>query len=154
MNCYHFLNKRAPCNYDLNLKENDMILLTSQTENQVGISQGFIKSINNSKTVFSLLVDKNFNSHSAVGFKSHLFRIDKINFRSSLSLNYTNLARLMNANNRSQQLRSFIINKKVPEFETLLPKQSILQTKSLFKKLNQSQHKAILKVTITYKYII
>jgi hypothetical protein len=123
-----------------------MILLTSQTDNQVGISQGFIKSINNSKTVFSLLVDKNFNSNSAKHMKNHLFRIDKINFRSSLSLNYTNLARLMNANLKSQQLRSFIIDKKMPEYETVLPKQSILQTKSLFKKLNQSQHKAILKV--------
>jgi len=123
-----------------------MILLTSQTENQVGISQGFIKSINSSKTVFSLLIDKNFNSHSAISYKSHLFRIDKINFRSSLSLNYTNLARLMNSANRSQQLRSYIINKKIPEYETVLPKQSILKTKNLFKKLNQSQHKAILKV--------
>ena len=50
------LEYSTPASNDLYLKENDMILLTSQTDNQVGIAQGFIKSINKSKTAFTLLI--------------------------------------------------------------------------------------------------
>ena len=147
---FSFSVERVSCKSDMHLKENDMILLSSLTDNQVGISQGFIKSINNSKTVFSLLIDKNLSSFNSKYHNDHLFRIDKINFRSSLTLNYTNLARLMNNDKKSERLRSFIINKAMPEFETVLPKQAILKTKNLFKKLNQSQHKAILKVLLFF----
>ena len=76
-----------------------------------GIAQGFIKSIRNNNTLFTLLVDKNFNSSSVKISKEHLFRIDKINFRSAISLNYNNLARLMNSEDKCQQLRALIIDK-------------------------------------------
>ena len=123
-----------------------MILLTSQTDNQVGIAQGFVKSINKSKTAFTLLIDKNLNAFSCIYTPEHLFRVDKINFRSAISLNYTNLARLMSAEKRSVNLRAYIVDKTVPAFDTMLPKQQIMQTKDLFKKLNKSQQAAILKV--------
>ena len=125
-----------------------MILLTSQTDDQVGIAQGFLKSVDNSKTKFSLLIDKNLTSFNSKYIKNHLFRLDKINFRSTLSLNYTNLALLMNNEKQSERLRPFIIDKKVPEFDSVLPKQAILNTKNLFKKLNKSQQSAILRVSI------
>ena len=123
-----------------------MILLSSQTDNQVGISQGFIKSINKARTLFTLLIDKNLSNFNFVYTKDHLFRIDKINFRSAISLNYTNLARLMNSDRISERLRSFIVDKALPDYDKVLPKQSILKTKDLFKKLNKSQQSAILKV--------
>ena len=124
-----------------------MILLTSQTDKQIGIAQGFIKSIRNNNTLFALLIDKNFNSSSVKISKEHLFRIDKINFRSAISLNYNNLARLMTSEDKCKRLRAFIIDKAIPTFEAVLPKQYILKTRSLFKKLNPSQQAAIIKVS-------
>ena len=127
-----------------------MILLTSQTDKQIGIAQGFVKSIRNNNTLFTLLIDKNFNSSGVKISKEHLFRIDKINFRSAISLNYNNLARLMTSEDKCKQLRAFIIDKAIPSFETVLPKQYILKTRSLFKKLNPSQQAAIIKVSHLY----
>ena len=121
-----------------------MILLSSQTDNLIGISQGFIRSIYNSNTRFTLLIDKNLANQRIS--KGHLFRIDKINYRSMISLNYTNLSRLMINNERCAKLRKFIIDKQTPCFEQKFSKQAILKTKPLFSKLNTSQKAAILKV--------
>jgi hypothetical protein len=48
-------------------------------------------------------------------------------------------------------LRSYIIDKSVPIFDSVLPKQNVLKTKSLFKNLNQSQQAAIIKVKLNNK---
>lgn len=136
------------------LKENDMILLSSQTDNLMGISQGFVQSIKNNQTVFSLLIDKNLAANSFKINSEHLFRIDKINFRSSNCLNYTNLSRLFIPSEMSTRLRSWIIEKNPPTFQVALPKQDILRTKELFKKLNQSQKAAILKAIMANDYLL
>ena len=119
-----------------------MILLSSQTDDLIGIAQGFIRSIHSNNMGFTLNVDKNLALFKTS--KDHLFRIEKINYRSAIQLNYTNLGKLMDA--KHENLRSFIIDKKVPEFDKVLPKQNVLKTKHLFKNLNQSQQAAILKV--------
>jgi len=139
---------------EFNLKENDMILLSSQTDNLIGISQGFIQTIKNNNTMFSLLLDKNLAANSFKVNSEHLFRIDKINFRSSTCLNYTNLSRLFIPSEMSAKLRSWIIDKKTPTFQATLPKQDILRTKELFKKLNQSQKAAILKAIMANEYLL
>lgn len=144
--------KRTQSLKELNLKENDMILLTSQTDNLVGIAQGFIRSIQNNNTQFSLLVDKNLLNLKLS--KDHLFRIDKINFRSSVCLNYTNLSRLFFQNEICQRLRAYIIDKQAPTFQKVLSKQDILKTKDLFKKLNKSQKAAILKAIMSNDYLL
>ncbi len=131
-----------------------MILLTSQTDNLVGIAQGFIQTIKSNNSVFSLLIDKNLIGNNLNFSKQHLFRIDKINFRSSNCLNYTNLSRLFFSNDLSQKLRECIIEKRAPTFQTSLPKQDILKTKDLFKKLNQSQKAAILKAIMANDYLL
>lgn len=79
-------------------------------------------------------------------FLNHLFRIDKINFRSAIQLNYTNLARLMSP--AQTKLRSFVVDKRQPTFEERLNKQYIVENKQLLKKLNQSQQAAIIKVNL------
>lgn len=95
------------------------------------------------------MLDKNlYNQYSKSNYKDHLFRIDKINFRSAISLNYSNLSRLMNNTEISNKLRSYIIDKSLPTFEKLLPKQIILKNKSIFRTLNQSQQSSILKVIL------
>lgn len=127
-----------------------MILLTSLTENLVGISQGFVKSINNNKTSFTLLLDKNLKGSYSSIQKDNLFRIDKINFRSAINLNYTNLSRLISSEEKCSRLRAFIIDKNKPEFEKSLQKQYILKNKHLLKKLNQSQQEAIIRVKLIF----
>lgn len=129
--------------YPLNLKPNDMILVTCQSNGQIGISQGFIKSIENDNRLFNLLLDKKLNEKFR---PSDVFRVDKINFRAAITLNYTNLSRLMSSEEKSARLRSLIVDKRTPEFDSTLPKQQILANKSIFKKLNQSQQSAIIKV--------
>ena len=129
-----------------------MILLSSQTKNLIGISQGFIKSISNDGSKFSLLLDKdlaqcNEKSH----FLKDFFRIDKINFRSQITLNYTNLARLMSVD--SSRLRKLIIEKIKPTFEPTLPKNYVLKNKSILKKLNSNQQAAVIKVNTLKKLI-
>ena len=134
-----------------------MILLTSQTDNLVGIAQGFIRSISNNNNNFTLLIDKNLsqsNYRTSFADKNHLFRIDKINYRSAINLNYTNLARLMNANERSRSLRAFVVNKKEPSFDKVFNKQYILQNKAIFKKLNESQRTAIIKTLMAHNYLL
>ena len=123
-----------------------MILLTSQTANLVGIAQGFVKAIYNNNRTFALLIDKNLASAAHKCMREHSFRVDKINFRSSICLNYTNLSRLMSDAALSQRLRRFIVDKQVPTFDPTLPKQHIVANKSLFAKLNRSQQGAIIKV--------
>lgn len=125
-----------------------MILLSSITENQIGIAQGFIKSINHDRTKFYILLEKNLKKITS----DQIFRIDKINFRSAINLNYSNLSQLMNSNERSSELRSFIIDKKIPKFEKSLPKQHVLSNKSIFKTLNQSQQASIIKVFLIIKF--
>ena len=127
-----------------------MILISSQTDNLVGIAQGFVKSISCAQTLFTLQIDKNLQNVPANSFmtKNHLFRIDKINFRSAITLNYTNLSRLMLPDKRSQELCAFIVDKKQPEFASALCAKDIMKTRSLFKKLNQSQKAAVIKVII------
>jgi hypothetical protein len=126
----------------LNLKEGDMILLSSQTDQLVGISQGFIRSIKSNNRHFTLNLDKNLALFKTTS--EHLFRIEKINYRSAIQLNYTNLGKLIDP--KYSNLRSYIIDKIPPQFDAVLPKQNVLKTKHLFKNLNQSQQAAILKV--------
>jgi DNA replication ATP-dependent helicase Dna2 len=135
------LNSNSSGRMPISLKPNDMVLLSSQTSNHVGISQGFIKSIENDS--FLLFLDKNLSGRFE---SSHLFRIDKINFRAAINLNYTNLSRLMSNGEVATRLRAFIVDKKVPVFEKLLVKETILKNKHIFKKLNQNQQSAIIKV--------
>jgi hypothetical protein len=123
-----------------------MILLSSQTENLIGVAQGFIKSIRNNNKIFLLSVDKNLASTYFKSSREHLFRIEKTNYRSAICLNYTNLARLMNE--KYSNLRSYIIDKNAPVFDKSLSKNNILKTKALFKGLNQSQQAAIIKVSL------
>lgn len=131
----------------LNLKANDMILLTSQTNKLVGLSQGFIKSISNDGNKFTLLLDKDLNERSEnTNMLKGLFRIDKINFRSAITLNYTNLARLMSDGTNCARLRSLIIDKAKPTFLKVLPKDYVLKNKQIFKKLNTSQQQSVIKV--------
>ena len=164
---YLFEFQREGISVESNLKENDMILLSSVTLNLIGIAQGFIKSINHNKSTFHLTLDKdiqaylksNISNHSKstntqLQINKHLFRIDKLNHRSSITLNYTNLSKLMIPNERCERLRSFIIDKRMPEFETSLSKQSILKTKNYFKKLNTSQQAAILKSLMAKDYLL
>ena len=137
---------------EFNLKENDMVLLSSQTDNLVGIAQGFIRSIGDNNTKFTLLIDKNLaSSHFKIN-KEHLFRIEKINYRSATCLNYSNLGRLMDI--KHARLRSFIVDKSIPLFDSVLPKQNILKTKSLFKNLNQSQQAAIIKSMMAQDFLL
>ena len=119
-----------------------MVLLSSQTDDMVGIGQGFIRSIGSDNTSFIINLDKNLSMFKTSS--DHLFRIDKINYRSAIQLNYTNLGRLMEE--KYSNLRNYIIDKKIPQFDKVLPKKDILKTKSFFKTLNQSQQAAILKV--------
>lgn len=128
----------------LYLKPNDMVLLTSQNDNQIGISQGFIKSIECENTRFSLLLDKNLIGKFDAA--TCLFRIDKINFRSSITLNYTNLARLISSGDKYAKLRSFIVDKKIPDFLKELRKKDAMLNKHILKLLNRSQQQAIFKV--------
>jgi len=147
---FEFKKTNPSSSTTFNLKANDMILLTSQTDNLVGIAQGFIRAISGNNTVFSLLVDKNL-ALSKIS-KDHLFRIEKINFRSAIQLNYTNLGKLMDVKHAA--LRSFIIDRVAPEFDSSLSKQNILKTKSLFKNLNQSQQAAILKAMMARDFLL
>ncbi len=119
-----------------------MILLSSQTDQLVGISQGFIRSIKSNNRHFTLNLDKNLALFKTTS--EHLFRIEKINYRSAIQLNYTNLGKLIDP--KYSNLRSYIIDKIPPQFDAVLPKQNVLKTKHLFKNLNQSQQAAILKV--------
>lgn len=125
------------------IKENDMVLLSSIKQNQIGICQGFLKSANKNKTEFVLLFDNQLAKRIST---VEIYRIDKINFRSSINLNYSNLSRLMNNNEKSSRLRSFIIDKKIPQFDKSLAKNVVLNNKSILKKLNQSQQASVLKV--------
>jgi len=127
----------------VNIKENDMILLSSQSNHLVGISQGFVKSIKNQNRTFSLVLNRDITNSP---YKIDVFRIDKINYRSAICANYTNLMKLMDDSPRCKRLREYIVEKAKPSFERVLPKQAILKTKNIFKKLNQSQQAAILKV--------
>lgn len=142
-----------------------MILVSSLSHNQIGISQGFVKSISADRTRFTLLLDKNLNeislfsiadsSNSAkLTLAKTLFRLDKVNFRSAITLNYTNLARLMKndkveakkahrqveeeTNGPYKRLRSFIIEKKLPEFNPTLPKDYIIKNKVIKQFLKQN----------------
>lgn len=132
----------------LNIKPNDMILLTCQVDNQIGISQGFVKFISANGSRFSLLLDKNLIEWSGgqSNLANYLFRIDKINFRSAITLNYTNLGRLMSAEDRCAKLRELIVDKRTPTFQAALPKQYVLRNKSILKKLNASQQAAVIRV--------
>jgi hypothetical protein len=122
----------------LQFKENDMILLSKQDNSHIGISQGFLKSIkqagDNKTTFISLLLDRKLNEDDGA-----FYRIDKINFRSGVCLNYINLNKLFADSSISRNLRELLIDKRPPQFDTHLPKDLILKTKHFFKKLNQSQ---------------
>lgn len=124
-----------------------MILLTSQVDNQIGIAQGFLKSISDNGTRFSLLLDKNLSeTNGKSSLANKIYRIDKINFRSAITLNYTNLARLMSDEAKCVRLRSLLIDRVKPTFEPTLPKHYILKNKPILKKLNTSQQAAVIKV--------
>lgn len=99
-------------------------------------------------TRFTLLLDKDLNERScSASLLNGLFRLDKINFRSAITLNYTNLARLMSDEANSRRLRSIIVDKLKPTFEPTLPKHYVLKNKPILKKLNASQQSAVIKVS-------
>ena len=131
----------------MQLKDNDMILLSIQNENQIGISQGFIKTISNDKRTFVLMLDKNLDSKD----NNCLFRIDKVNYRSSICQNYSNLIKLMEPTEHAAKLRELIIERRKPTFERALSKQYILKVKTFLKSLNQNQQLASIKVCLELK---
>lgn len=80
--------------------------------------------------------------------------MDKLEYQGGQSLLYSNLSRLMANTERSAKLRELIIDQRPPKFKTGLPRSVLEVGKSILKKLNKLQQRAVLKALTTEDYCL
>lgn len=87
-------------------------------------------------------------------YSKSVFHLDTYESKSSDVFNMSNLALLLEQTDKAGKLRSLIIDKKQPSFESTLPKEVTLKCVSILKNLNRDQKSAILKTLMAKDYLL
>lgn len=87
-------------------------------------------------------------------YRKYTFVVDKYESQSSAVFNYTNLGILLDNTERSNSLRSVIIDKQTPKFSDNLPKIIVTRGTTILKDLNKIQKKVALRALTMDKCIL
>ncbi|XP_064461357.1 DNA replication ATP-dependent helicase/nuclease DNA2-like [Ornithodoros turicata] len=82
------------------------------------------------------------------------FRIDRLHSSAVFAICFSNLALLMSNDEKSEKLRSFVIDGVPPTFKKTLPKQWIVTCHKALKPLNDVQRRAIVKFLLADDYLL
>lgn len=110
------------------------------------------KYYNVDTTCYQLSCDFTRNLCKDDNCRSKVFQVDRNDSFSSYALNLTNLSELMSVQN--SVIRQLIIDRAEPRFKTTLSKDIVIKGKSIFKRLNKPQQKAIFKTLMSEDFIL
>lgn len=132
--------------FKLQFTKGDYILLS--TNNQVGISTGFLEEI--SDGLVKVLIDKKLSSK----FYKDVLTMDKIEDFNSSAMLFSSLGMLLENTTIAQRLRLCIIEKIKPTVSKVVPNIIISKGTAILKDLNVEQRNAALDALATEKYML
>ncbi|XP_064087433.1 DNA replication ATP-dependent helicase/nuclease DNA2-like [Macrobrachium nipponense] len=143
---------RSPCHpnhvnlEDVGLQASESVVISSQTE--LALCLGVISSFRNGGVC--VIMDRNLNDYP--NWRSKIFSVDRCEYQNTMSINFTNIARLLMDTPRATVLRSLIIDKTVPSFKKGLPQEVVSKGKHILKRLNKIQQRAVLRTLMADDY--
>ncbi|XP_076339940.1 DNA replication helicase/nuclease 2 isoform X2 [Tachypleus tridentatus] len=117
---------------------------------EIAIAMGTVLSVLNNSV--EVVTDKDLTMRQ--DWEHLVFRIDLNVSSSMIALNFVNLVRLMSPDPQAENIRSFVIDRKQPEYLSRLDKQVVLKGREIMKCLNKSQQRAILKTLMCKDYVM
>lgn len=141
--CYQHLIRLS---FYFQFAKGDYIVLS--TDNQVGISTGFVEDIGDNE--IQIFIDKKLNSN----FHSTLLTMDKIEDYNGSVMLFNNIGLLLENTSFAQRLRVCIVEKIPPTFSRTVP--NIVKTMGveILKGLNVQQRNAALDALATERYML
>ncbi|CAL4122921.1 unnamed protein product, partial [Meganyctiphanes norvegica] len=137
----------TPLNH-IGLQPGDNIVVSSETE--IVLSMGVIVSCN-ADTV-EIIIDRNIQLYP--GWQSKCIHIDRCEYQNTMSINFTNLAKLLNDSPEASILRSLLIDKEIPKFSKGLNESVVKKGGHILKILNKTQRRAVLRVLMSENYLL
>ena len=133
------------------IKKLERVTLTIEDENEelvkIANVSGYVKEIDALR--LEIVCSKEISSE----LTNKLFRVDlATSSYSSSPVSYTNLLRLMVDDPNSERLRSLIVHRVAPKFNTSLAKTDAVKMKPLLNRLNNQQRRAVFKTVCADDY--
>lgn len=131
---------------DVGLQVSESVVISSYTE--LALCVGVISSFRTGGVC--VMMDRNLKDYP--NWRSKIFSVDRCEYQNTMSINFTNLARLLMDTPRATVLRSLIIDKTVPSFKKGLPQEVVSKGKHILKRLNKIQQRAVLRTLMADDY--
>ncbi|XP_028132105.2 DNA replication ATP-dependent helicase/nuclease DNA2 [Diabrotica virgifera virgifera] len=118
------------------------------TDKRHAVAAGFVNDI--TATSISVTLERNL----TLKFKNQTFYIDSYDSGMLQSFNLSSLALLLEPTPRAENLRKIIVDKESPTFRTTLPKVVGTTGKTILRRLNRVQQRAVLKAITANEYFL
>jgi len=132
---------------DSAFNENDYVIIS--TETRINIVAGYIMHV--SHDTVTVLLDKDI---TRLKMPDSIFHIDKYPSAGLSTLNYANVAGLLNNDEISIRLRRIVIDKRSATFVKKLPRSIVSISSKIINDLNEDQQRAVLKAIAANEYIL
>lgn len=126
--------------------ENAYVVVSVKT--RPAVASGFITDISMESVTVSL--DRNLNKK----YKNEIFFLDSYDSTVFLTYNLGSLALILDPTERSNQLRSIIVDRQPATFQAKLPKALAAKARPILTRLNRVQQRAVLKAIAANEYFL
>nr|XP_027220953.1 LOW QUALITY PROTEIN: DNA replication ATP-dependent helicase/nuclease DNA2-like [Penaeus vannamei] len=128
------------------LQASDNIVVSSETE--IALSLGVIKVVHEQSV--QVVLDRDLTAYPT--WREKLFCVDRCEYQNTMSINFTNLARLLSDTPQAAILRELIVDRKLPTFKKGLGEDVVKKGKKILQMLNKTQQRAVLKTLMAEDY--
>ncbi|XP_068218032.1 DNA replication ATP-dependent helicase/nuclease DNA2-like [Palaemon carinicauda] len=131
---------------DVGIQTSESVVISSKLE--IALCLGIVSSFKNGGVCITM--DRNLKDYP--NWRNKIFSADRCEYQNTMSINFTNLSRLLMDTPRATTLRSQIIEKTVPSFKKGLPQEVVTKGKHILKRLNKIQQRSVLKTLMAEDY--
>ncbi|XP_045595912.2 DNA replication ATP-dependent helicase/nuclease DNA2 [Procambarus clarkii] len=124
----------------------DNIVVSSETE--IALSLGVIASFEEDSV--RVVMDRDLTLYS--NWNKKKFHVDRCEYQNTMSINFTNLAKLLMDTPQAARLRALVIDRNRPSFKKGLSPEVVSKGKHILKSLNKIQQRAVLRTLMAESY--
>ncbi|XP_037778324.1 DNA replication ATP-dependent helicase/nuclease DNA2-like [Penaeus monodon] len=128
------------------LQASDNIVVSSETE--IALSLGVVKAVQEQSV--QVVLDRDLSAYPT--WREKVFSVDRCEYQNTMSINFTNLARLLSDTPQAAILRELIVDRKPPTFKKGLGEDVVKKGKKILQMLNKTQQRAVLKTLMAEDY--
>ncbi|XP_042863351.1 DNA replication ATP-dependent helicase/nuclease DNA2-like [Penaeus japonicus] len=128
------------------LQAGENVVVSSETE--IALSLGVIKAVQEQSVL--VVLDRDLTAYPT--WRKKVFSVDRCEYQNTMSINFTNLARLLSDTPQAAVLRELIVDRKPPTFKKGLGEDVVKKGKKILQMLNKTQQRAVLKTLMAEDY--